>query len=121
MPGPLQAVYFASKAYVTSLSNALWRELKDTGVTVTALMPGAMQTGFISRGGLSDSKMFSNAVEPMDVAKAGYDGMIKGDLNVTAGLPGWQKPMMTFAPMFPKKTMLDFVFDQHGEVKSKKK
>ena len=65
MPGPLQALYFASKAYVTRLSNALWRELKGTGVTVTALMPGAMQTGFISRGGLSEIKMFSNAVDPI--------------------------------------------------------
>ena len=84
-------------------------------------MPGAMRTGFANAGGLSNTKMFSNAVDPTAVAQAGYDGMIKGDLNVTAGLPGWQKPMMTFAPMFPKKTMLDFVFDQHGEVKSKKK
>ena len=117
MPGPLQAVYFASKAYVTSLSNSLWRELKGTGVTVTALMPGAMKTGFISRGGLSNTKMFSNAVDPMDVAKKGYDGMVKGKLNVTAGLPGWQTPMMAMAPMFPKKMMLDFVYNQHGSKK----
>lgn len=46
MPGPLPAVYYATKAYVTSFSNALWRELQGTGVIVTALMPGAMQTGF---------------------------------------------------------------------------
>ena len=114
MPGPLQAVYFATKAYVTSLSNALWRELQDTGVTVTALMPGAMQTGFISAGGLSDTKMFANAVDPMAVAKDGYNGMLKGKLNVTSGLPGWQTPVMKLAPMFPKKTMLNFVYNQHG-------
>lgn len=120
MPGPLQAVYFASKAYLTSLSNALWRELEGTGVTVTALMPGAMQTGFVSRGGLTDTKMFSNAVDPMSIAKDGYDGMLAGKLNVTSGLPGWQKPIMTLAPMFPKKIMLNFVYDQHGSVKSGK-
>jgi len=114
MPGPLQAVYFASKAYVTSLSNALWRELKGTGVTVTALMPGAMKTGFISRGGLTDTKMFSNAVDPMAVARKGYEGMVSGKLNVVAGLPGWQTPMIKLAPLFPKKSMLDFVYDQHG-------
>ena len=114
MPGPLQAVYFATKAYVTSLSNALWRELQNTGVTVTALMPGAMQTGFISAGGLSDTKMFANAVDPMAVAKDGYNGMLKGKLNVTSGLPGWQTPVMKLAPMFPKKTMLNFVYNQHG-------
>ena len=111
MPGPLQAVYYATKAYVTSWSNALWRELQGTGVSVTALMPGAMQTGFANAGGLSDTKLFSNAVDPMAVAKAGYDGMLSGKLNVISGLPGWQAPMMKMAPLFPKKTMLDFVYD----------
>lgn len=112
MPGPLQAVYYATKAYVTSWSNALWRELKGIGVTVTALMPGAMQTGFAKTGGLSDTKLFANAVEPFHVAEAGYKGMMKGKLNVIAGLPGWQTPMMALAPLFPKKIMLDFVFNQ---------
>lgn len=120
MPGPLQAVYYATKAYVTSWSNALWRELKGTGVTVTALMPGAMQTGFANAGGLSDTKLFSNAVKPDDVAKAGYEGMLKGTLNVTAGLPGWQAPMMAMAPMFPKKTMLNFVYNQQIAGSAKK-
>lgn len=110
MPGPLQAVYYATKAYVTSWSNALWRELKGTGVTVTALMPGAMATGFAEAGGLSDTKLFANAVEPYAVVLAGYKGMKKGKLNVTSGLPGWQRPMMALAPLFPKKIMLDFVY-----------
>ena len=112
MPGPLQACYYATKAYVTSWSNALWRELQGTGVTVTALMPGAMKTGFANAGGLSDTKLFANAVEPFKVAKDGYEGMLKGKLNVTSGLPGWQTPMMKLAPLFPKKTMLNFVYNQ---------
>lgn len=112
MPGPLQAVYYATKAYVTSWSNALWRELKGTGVTVTVLMPGVMQTGFANAGGLSDTKLFANAVDPMAIARAGYDGMTAGRLSMTAGLPGWQKPMMALAPMSPRKAMLDFVYDQ---------
>lgn len=112
MPGPLQAVYYATKAYLTSWSNALWRELKGTGVTVTALLPGAMQTGFVNAGGLADTKLFSNAVDPMQVAQDGYAGMEKGELNVVSGLPGIQGPMMKFMPLFPKKTMLDFVYDQ---------
>lgn len=120
MPGPLQAVYYATKAYMTSWSNALWRELKGTGVTVTALMPGAMQTGFAQTGGLADTKLFANAVKPDAVAKAGYEGMKKGKLNVTAGLPGWQTPMMAFAPLFPKKIMLDFVYDQQIAGSAKK-
>lgn len=121
MPGPLQACYYATKAYVTSWSNALWRELKDTGVTVTALMPGAMKTGFANAGGLSDTKLFANAVDPFKVAKAGYEGMLKGKLNVISGLPGWQKPMMKLAPLFPKKTMLNFVYDQQIAGSAKKK
>lgn len=112
MPGPLQAVYYATKAYITSWSNALWRELKDTNITVTALMPGAMQTDFIRTGGLTDTKLFSKAVDPHLVAQYGYDGMLKGDMNVIAGLPGWQKPMIKFAPMLPKKMMLNFVYEQ---------
>lgn len=112
MPGPLQAVYYATKAYVTSVSNAIWRELKDTGVTVTALMPGAMQTEFANARGLSDTKLFSHAVDPKQVALDGYNGMLKGELNVISGLPGMQKPMISLAPMFPKKTMLDFVYNQ---------
>lgn len=120
MPGPLQAVYYATKAYLTSFSNALWRELKDTGVTVTALMPGAMRTGFANAGGLSDTKMFANAVDPFKVAKDGYEGMLSGKLNVTSGLPGWQTPMMKMAPLFPKKTMLDFVYDQQSAGSAKK-
>ena len=120
MPGPLQAVYYATKAYVTSWSNALWRELKGTGVTVTALMPGAMQTGFAKTGGLSDTKLFANAVDPTKVAQDGYEGMLKGKLNVTSGLPGWQTPMMKLAPLFPKKTMLNFVYDQQVAGSAKK-
>ncbi len=47
MPGPLQAVYFATKAYVTSFSNALYEELSETKITVTTLMPGATETGIV--------------------------------------------------------------------------
>lgn len=120
MPGPLQAVYYATKAYVTSWSNSLWRELKGTGVTVTALMPGAMKTGFASTGGLSDTKLFAKAVDPFKVALDGYNGMLKGKLNVVSGLPGWQTPMMKLAPLFPKKMMLNFVYKQQITGSAKK-
>ena len=120
MPGPLQAVYYATKSYVTSWSNSLWRELQGTGVTVTALMPGAMKTGFADAGGLADTKLFANAVDPTKVAQAGYNGMLKGKLNVISGLPGWQTPMMKLAPLFPKKAMLNFVYDQQIAGSAKK-
>nr|WP_298050857.1 SDR family oxidoreductase [uncultured Lachnoanaerobaculum sp.] len=112
MPGPLQAVYYATKAYLTSVSNAIWRELKGTGVTVTALMPGAMQTGFIQAGGLDKTPLFAHAVDPMAVAMAGYVGMLKGKLNVISGLAGVQKLGYPLMPIMPKTPMLDFVYEQ---------
>lgn len=59
IPGPLQTEYYATKAYVTSLSNAIAYEVKGTGVMVTTLMPGAIDTGFARAGGLTQTKMFS--------------------------------------------------------------
>lgn len=120
LPGPLQAVYYATKAYLTSFSNALWRELQDTGVTVTTLMPGAMQTGFANAGGLENTKLFENPVDPQQVAQDGYDGMINGELNVISGLPCWQSPMMKIAPVLPKKQMLDFIYEQQIADSAKK-
>ncbi|MCH3925875.1 MAG: SDR family NAD(P)-dependent oxidoreductase [Atopobiaceae bacterium] len=111
MPGPLQAVYYATKAYMTSFSNALWRELKDTGVTLTCLMPGAMQTGFVNAGGLGDTALFAKATDPTPVAQAGYDGMLKGELNVTAGLVGAQKAFLPLSPLMPKKMLMDNVYN----------
>lgn len=82
MPGPLQAVYFASKAYLKSLSNAVARELKDTQVRVTTLLPPAMNTGFEKRAHCEQTKLFKHAISPERVAKKGYQAMLKGKLNV---------------------------------------
>ena len=73
-------------------------------------MPGAMQTGFISRGDLSSTQLFAHAVSPEGVAKAGYEGMIEGKLNITAGLTAAQKPFMKLAPMLPKKMLMNNVY-----------
>ena len=83
-------------------------------------MPGAMKTNFAKRGGLEATKLFENAVEPMKVAEEGYNGMLKGELNVVSGLICWQKPMMSLAPMFPDKMMLDFVYEQQIKDSAKK-
>ena len=56
--------------------------------------------------------MFKNAVAPMNVAKDGYDGMFDGKINVISGVKGFQSPMMKIAPIFPKKQMLVFVYEQ---------
>jgi uncharacterized protein len=86
MPGTYQAVYNASKAFVDSFSFALRAELKDSGVTVTCLMPGATETDFFERADLMDTKIGqSKKDDPADVAKVGYDAMIAGDGDVVSG------------------------------------
>ena len=60
MPGPLQAVYYATKAYVTFLGNAVAEELNDTNVTVTTLMPGATETEFAKTSGMDKASLFEN-------------------------------------------------------------
>ncbi|ONI47220.1 short-chain dehydrogenase [Candidatus Epulonipiscioides saccharophilum] len=62
VPGPLQAVYYATKAYVTSFSNAIASELEGTGVTVTVLMPGATETNFAKNSGMEKTKLFEKTV-----------------------------------------------------------
>ena len=71
-------------------------------------------------GGLSDTKMFANAVAPDDVAKDGYNAMLKGELNCTSGLISWQRPLMKLQPLFPKKMMMNFVYDQQSAGSAKK-
>lgn len=82
MPGPLQAVYYATKAYVTSFSQAIAKELEGTGISVTALCPGAVDTGFVKAGNLEGVDLFKHAKSPASVAKIGYQGMLDNKLVV---------------------------------------
>jgi short-subunit dehydrogenase len=87
MPGSFQAVYNGSKAFIDSFSWALRNELKDTGVTVTCLMPGATDTNFFKRADLLDTKVGQDKKDdPADVAKVGFAAMMKGDGDVVSGL-----------------------------------
>ena len=109
MPGPLQAVYYATKAYVTFFSNALSEELYDTNVTVTNLMPGATETEFGAVSGMDKTEMFKKTATAKSVAQAGYDGMASGKMDVISGLTTPQKIMMGMIPFMPKKTLLKTV------------
>lgn len=106
MPGPLQAVYYATKAYVTFFSNAVAEELSDTDITVTALLPGATATDFGRISGMDKTSLFAKTASPRKVAEDGYNGMLKGKLNVVSGLTFSQKFMMTMIPFIPKKFLL---------------
>lgn len=86
-PGPLMAVYYASKAYVLSFSEALTNECGGTGVRVSALCPGPTETGFVAAAGMGDSKLFDRAVmDARTVAEAGYRGLLAGKAIVIPGL-----------------------------------
>lgn len=86
MPGPWYATYAASKSFLHSFAEALRFELKDTGVTVTALMPGPTDTEFFDRAGMQDTEVYdAKKDDPADVARDGIEGMLRGDDAVVAG------------------------------------
>lgn len=86
MPGTYQAVYNGTKAFIDSFSFALRAELKDTGVTVTCLMPGATETEFFERADMVDTKVGqAKKDDPVDVAMTGFTAMMNGDGDVVSG------------------------------------
>ena len=87
MPGTFQAVYNGTKAFIDSFSFALRNELKDTGVTVTCLMPGATDTEFFERADMLDTKVGTDEKDdPADVARVGFDAMMRGDGDIVSRL-----------------------------------
>jgi short-subunit dehydrogenase len=106
MPGAFQAVYNATKAFVDSFSYALRNELKDTGVTVTCLMPGPTDTDFFERAGLTDTKVgVEDKDDPADVAADGFKAMMSGDAEVVSG---WMnKIQTTVANVMPNEMLAE--------------
>jgi short-subunit dehydrogenase len=104
-PGPLDAVYQASKAYMLSFSEALQEELRRTGVTVTALCPGATETGFARRANMSETRLFNGlTMAPESVAKIGFKATMKGKRCKTAGF--FNKLLVFIIPFSPKVILL---------------
>jgi short-subunit dehydrogenase len=86
-PGPLMAVYYATKAYVIMFSEAIANELQGSGITVTCLCPGATRTKFAQRADMENSRLFKlGAMRSIDVARTGYEGMMRGKTMVIPGL-----------------------------------
>lgn len=92
LPGPLMAVYYATKAYVRSFSEALANEAKPYGVTVTALCPGPTTTGFGTRAGAEGTRLFSNTMSAETVARQGYRAFMRGQRIF---VPGWRNKVST--------------------------
>ena len=93
IPGTYQAVYNGTKAFIDSFSFALRAELKDSGVTVTCLMPGATDTDFFERADMMDTKVGqAKKDDPADVARVGFDAMLRGDGDIVSG---WKNKVQT--------------------------
>jgi uncharacterized protein len=93
MPGSFQAAYNGSKAFLDSFSFALRNELKDTNITVTCLMPGATETEFFERADMMDTQVGqSSKDDPADVARTGFEAMMKGEGDVVTG---WKNKLQT--------------------------
>ena len=109
LPGPYQAVYYATKAFVTSFSQAIDQELRKDGITSTALCPGIVNTEFVASAGLDGTGLADQkGATPASVAKCGYDAMMKGDLVAI------NEARLTFAltwvmPLLPRRWVLKSV------------
>ena len=108
-PGPLMAIYYATKAFVLSFTEAIADELRDSAVTVTALCPGPTQTGFAEVANMTASRLFT-MMRPMSsqkVAEAGFRGMMRGKRIVIPGLKN--KLLMQSLRVSPRKAVTTLV------------
>lgn len=111
LPGAFQAVYNGSKAFVDSFAAALRNELKDSGVTVTCLMPGATDTDFFVRAGMQDTKVGTQQkMDPAEVATIGFRAMMDGEADVVAGLKN--KLQVAMAKITPSQMLAE----QHRKI-----
>ena len=133
IPAPSMAIYHATKAFVLSFSEALAIELKDTGVSLTALCPGATDTDFFVRADAVESTMFQkgNVMAPQDVAEGGYKAVMNADHVYVAG--GMNKAMVASRRILPESflaKMTEFFYSdvkpenhmrEPGEIRAKRK
>ncbi|PST83773.1 oxidoreductase [Pedobacter yulinensis] len=120
LPGPWQSVYHGTKAFVLSFSEAIREELKGTGVTVTALMPGPTDTAFFEQAEMLDSKMLqdeSALSDAADVAKDGYEAMMAGKDKVISGLKN--KMQVGMSNFMPDSTVAHAMNEQQKPVERK--
>jgi len=104
VPGPWQAVYHGTKAYVLSFTEGLIRELKDSAVTMTALQPGATDTDFFNKAEMQESKILDTKLsDPAQVAKDGYEALMSGDDKIVSGFKN--KVLVGTSNVMPEKTV----------------
>ncbi|KRQ01000.1 SDR family NAD(P)-dependent oxidoreductase [Bradyrhizobium manausense] len=104
MPGSFQAVYNGTKAFLDSFSFALREELRDSGITVTCLMPGATETEFFRRADMMDTKVgIEEKDDAHEVAKAGFEAMLRGESDIVTGMKN--KIQTTVANVTPNEVL----------------
>ena len=115
-PGPTMAVYFATKSFVLFLSEALYNELRGTGVSVTCLCPGATESDFHKTGNVSESNLFRDKKLPSsaEVARFGYDALMKNKMTVIHGL--LNTIMAKSARFVPRKLLLTMARQINGNL-----
>lgn len=106
MPGPMQAVYFATKGFAAYLSNALVEELSHTNVTVTNFMPTATASEFADVSGMAATPLFKNTASAHHVAQDGYDAMLRGDMDAYGGMKPKRRLMQRLIKIMPKRTAM---------------
>jgi short-subunit dehydrogenase len=117
LPGPWQAVYHATKAFVLSFTTAIREELKDSGITFTALMPGVTDTDFFNKAGMNESKAVQDKetmADPADVAKEGYEALMAGKDRVIAGFKNSME--VHAANLMPDSTVAHQLYEQQKPV-----
>lgn len=117
VPGPYQSVYHGTKAFVQSWTEAIRSETKDTGLTITALLPGVTDTDFFNKADMLDSRAVqdeSAMADPADVAKDGYKALMDGDDKVISGFKN--KAQMAMSNVMPESMVADQMRKQQEPV-----
>jgi uncharacterized protein len=115
MPHPLLSVYGGTKAYVLSFTEALYNEVKDTNVVVTALLPGATETDFFNKAGAEKAKVVQEGkmADPAKVAQDGFDALMRGDDKIISGFKN--KVMAAMSHIMPDTMTAEQVKKQQLE------
>ena len=119
-PGPWQSVYHGTKAFVLSFTEAIREELKESDITITALLPGATATDFFSKADMLDSKAVQDPdalSDPADVAKDGYDALMAGKDKVVSGLKN--KIQTSMGNVMPDSMLAHQMYEQQKPVDDK--
>jgi short-subunit dehydrogenase len=117
VPGPYQAVYHGTKAFVHSFSESIRSELKDTGVTITSLLPGPTDTDFFNKADMQDSKIVQQPMsDPADVAKDGYEALMAGTDMVVSGFKN--KVQVVMSNVTPDNMVADMMKEQQEPIEN---